>query len=143
MKDLSGTARCADCDSFAVYAGDGTLVIHHKAGCPERARQIAEASAEAAAEQAANAELHEIVERDFWRIDPEPAPKTQARVSISRPALHVTGARPIAAKWHTNGYRAAMEDMARIIVNGESAIDRLNALRDLAEEKHGSLIFGG
>ena len=41
------------------------------------------------------------------------------------------------------GYRAAMEDVARIIVNGESAIDRLNALRDLAEEKHGSLIFGG
>ena len=142
MKDLSGTARCADCDSFAVYAGDGTLVIHHKAGCPERARQVAEASAEAAAEQSANAELHEIVERDFPCCDPEPAPKP-ARLRISRPALHVTGARPIAAKWHSNGYRSTMEDVARIIVNGESAIDRLNALRDLAEEKHGSLIFGG
>ena len=138
MRDMTGTARCADCDSFAVYAGDGTLVIHHKAGCPERARQVAEASAEAAAEQAANAELHEIVERDFWCLDPKPA-----RLRISRPALHVTGARPIAAKWHSNGYRSAMEDVARIIVNGDSAIDRLNALRDLAEEKHGSLIFGG
>ena len=138
MRDMTGTARCADCDSFAVYAGDGTLVIHHKAGCPERARQVAEASADAAAEQAANAELHEIVERDFPCCDPKPA-----RLRISRPALHVTGARPIAAKWHSNGYRSAMEDVARIIVNGESAVDRLNALRDLAEEKHGSLIFGG
>jgi hypothetical protein len=40
-------------------------------------------------------------------------------------------------KWFTNGYGACAEDIARIILNGESQIDRLNAIREWIEDNSG------
>jgi len=39
--------------------------------------------------------------------------------------------------WSSEGYKSAMKDIAVIVDNGDSAIDRLNAIRDWIENNSG------